>query len=94
MIGGDSRARIKAKAALVDPEPLRPLGPLGGRALVLGNRPGPAAAARGADRHRPDRRRRRLARRRRSAIRAASVRVNELLLLLPPADVDRGRRCR
>ena len=52
------------------PEPLRPVGPLGDRPLVLGNRPDAAVAAGGADRRRADRGRGRLARPRRSAIRA------------------------
>ena len=90
MIGSIS-GQIKAKAALARPEPLRPLRHVRRRPLVLGDRQGPAAADRGADRHRPDRRRRRLARRRP----ALFGRIGAILrapLFLPPDRVDRRRR--
>ena len=70
----------------------RPLGPQRARALVLGDRPGPAGARRGADRDRPDRGRRRLAGGAASVIRAAAISVAAALLFLPPVDVDRARR--
>ena len=81
--------KIKATRSAGRSRSLRPLRPLGAGPLVLGNRPGPAAADRGADRHRPDRGRRRQPGRRRSAIRAARE-GQRAVLLLPPADVDRG----
>ena len=70
-------------------EPLWPLGPVGGRALVLGDRPAAAAADHRADRHRADRGRRRL------AGRGAALfgRQRDLLrpaLFLSPTGVDRG----
>ena len=71
MIGSIS-GKIKAKAALMDPGRYGRSDTSLDRPLVLGDRQGPAAADRGADRHRADRRRRRLARGRRSAIRAAT----------------------
>ena len=77
MIGMIS-GKLKA-SPLVDPQPLWPLGPVGGRALVLGDRPAAAAAGHRADRDRADRGRRRLAGRgaalfgRQRDLRAASI---------------------
>ena len=83
--------KIKAKAALIDPEPLRPLRHERDRPLVLGDRQGPAAAGHGADRDRPDRRRRRVARRS-AALFGRQRPLLRALLFLAPARVDRGRR--
>ncbi len=51
----DDHRQDQGQRRLGRPEPLRPVRPLGRRPLVLGDRPGAAAAAGGADRRRADR---------------------------------------